>query len=125
MALDLASVESNSAQPSPCAVAIAMRLPAMPEKKSEGPGVTSTMTKRASNCSERLVTKRGQCSAPGISPLSLLIIWQPLQVPSAKVSPRAKKALNSSFARGLNRIAFAQPAPAPSTSPQENPPPAG
>ena len=54
---------------------------------------------------------------PGSSSRRLLIIWQPLQTPSAKVSPRAKNAANSSRARALNRIDFAQPSPAPSTSP--------
>ena len=83
---------------------------------------TSSSTSRASNCSERLRTKCGQCAAPGMSSRRLLIIWQPLHTPSANVSPRAKNAANSSRARALNRIDFAQPSPAPSTSPYEKPP---
>jgi hypothetical protein len=39
--------------------------------------------------------------APGISSLSAVIIWQPLQIPSAKVSGRAKNEANSSRARAL------------------------
>ena len=89
----------------------------MPAKKSEGLSGTSTITSRASNCSERFLTKRGQASAPGMSSWSALIIWQPLQTPSAKLSGRAKKAANSSRARGLKRIDLAQPSPPPSTSP--------
>ena len=53
---------------------------------------------------------------PGMSDFSALIIWQPLQTPSAKVSGRPKKAENCSRARALNRMVG--PAwPAPSTSP--------
>ena len=50
------------------------------------------------------------------------IIWQPLQTPSENVSGRAKNALNASRSREWNRIDFAQPSPAPSTSPYEKPP---
>ena len=50
------------------------------------------------------------------------IIWQPLHTPSANVSGRAKNALKSSRRREWNRIDFAQPSPAPSTSPYEKPP---
>ena len=65
---------------------------------------TSTITRRASNCSERLRTKRGQCCAPGIElAAGCDIIWQPLQTPSAKVSARAKKRSNSSRARALKQ----------------------
>jgi hypothetical protein len=49
--------------------------------------------------------------------LRLLIIWQPLHTPRAKVSSRAKKAANSARARSLKRTLLAQPSPAPSTSP--------
>src|SRR3569832_336348 len=84
---------------------------------SDGEATTSTREVRASNCSERLRTKRGQWSAPGISSLRCENIWQPLQTPRLKLSPRWKKAANSSRARGLNRIDLAQPPPAPSTSP--------
>jgi hypothetical protein len=64
-----------------------------------------------------LRTKRGQSAAPGTSGASAAIIWQPLQTPSAKLSGRAKKRVNSSRARALKSIDFAQPSPAPSTSP--------
>jgi hypothetical protein len=60
--------------------------------------------------------------APGISGFSADIIWQPLQTPSEKLSGRAKNAANCSRSAGLNRIDLAQPSPAPSTSPYENPP---
>ena len=56
---------ANSARPSPCATAIGMRLPAMPAKNSDGDRPISTSARRASNCSERLRTKRGQCARPG------------------------------------------------------------
>ena len=112
-----AFLSENSAKPSPCATAIGMRLPAMPLKKSDGDFNTSTMAKRASNCSDLLRTKCGHCSLPGIIACKLLIIWQPLHTPSANESLRLKKAENSSLARRLNKIDFAQPSPAPSTSP--------
>src|SRR5712671_885876 len=101
-----------------------MQLPSMPEKKNEGDACTRNITSLDSNCSERLRTKCGQDDAPGISSRRLLIIWQPLHTPSAKESRREKNAANWSRARALNRIDFAQPSPAPSTSPYENPPPA-
>ena len=74
-------------------------LPAMPVKKSDGLGRISTVTRRASNCSDVFFTKRGQASAPGINSFSAAIIWQPLHTPNAKVSGRAKNAANSSRAR--------------------------
>ena len=67
----------------------------MPRRKIDGEGTISTRERRASNCSERLRTKRGQCAAPGTSSFSAAIIWQPLQAPSAKVSLRAKNFSNS------------------------------
>jgi hypothetical protein len=94
-----------------------MRLPSMPAKKKDGLFGISTSTSRASNCSERFFTKRGQSEAPGTSSWSALIIWQPLQTPSAKLSGRAKNAANASRALALNRIERAQPSPPPSTSP--------
>ena len=60
----------------------------MPLKKIDGEGCTSTITKRASNCSERLRAKCAQLPAPGMISCKLLIIWQPLHTPSAKVSWR-------------------------------------
>ena len=78
-----------------------MRLPSMPMKKIDGLGRISTITTRASNCSEAFFTNRGHASAPGISSFIAAIIWQPLQTPSANVSGRAKKAENSSRARAL------------------------
>ena len=44
----------------------AAREPAMPSSKTEGERRTSTSAKRASNCSLRFVTKRGQCAVPGM-----------------------------------------------------------
>ena len=81
-----------------------------------------TSARRASNPSLRLRTKRGQAPAPGMISLSAAIIWQPLHTPSANVSRRSKNAANMSRARPLNRIDFAHPSPAPSTSPYEKPP---
>ncbi len=52
-----------------------------------------TSDSRASNCSERLRTKRGQSPAPGMSSCRLESIWQPLQTPSAKVSAPGEEAL--------------------------------
>jgi hypothetical protein len=59
----------------------------------------------------------GQAAAPGMIDFRLLIIWQPLQIPRAKVSVRLKKVENCSASLALNRIVLAQPSPAPSTSP--------
>ncbi len=67
----------------------------MPCSNTEGLGSIRTVTRRASNRSERLRTKRGQRSAPGISALRLDIIWQPLHTPSENVSGRAKKVANA------------------------------
>ena len=58
----------------------------MPCVKIEGEAITSAMTKRASYCSDWLRVNLGQACAPGIIPARLLIIWQPLQMPSAKLS---------------------------------------
>ena len=107
----------NSARPSPWAVAIGTRLPSMPRKKIDGLFGISTITSRASNCSERFFTNRGQASAPGTRSARALIIWQPLHTPRAKLSFLSKNAANSSRARGLKRIDLAQPSPPPSTSP--------
>ena len=85
--------------------------------RTDGLGSISTSDTRASNRSLRLRTKRGQRAAPGMSSFSADSIWQPLQTPSAKVSGGAKNAANASRARALKRIVFAQPSPAPSTSP--------
>ena len=94
-----------------------MRLPAMPRSRIEGLSSTSTITKRPSNCAERLPVNTGQCRAPGMISFNAAIIWQPLHEPSAKVSPRPKKASNSLRTLALNRMDFAQPCPPPSTSP--------
>ena len=94
----------------------------MPRRTATGSSRISTVTSRASNCSDVFLTNRGQASAPGISSFSAAIIWQPLHTPRAKVSGRAKNAANSSRARALYRIDFAQPSPPPSTSPYEKPP---
>ncbi|MNG17568.1 hypothetical protein D3C84_1015620 [compost metagenome] len=89
----------------------------MPWRKIDADSCTWTMATRASNCSERLRTKCGQNSLPGISSCRLDIIWQPLHTPRAKLSLRSKKAWKPSRARLLNRIDLAHPSPAPSTSP--------
>src|ERR1700694_1226928 len=94
----------------------------MPPKKKEGDARTCSITSLASNCSERLRTKCGQDNVPGISCRRLLIIWQPLHTPNAQESPRAKNPANCPRPRALNKIDFAHPSPAPSTSPYENPP---
>jgi hypothetical protein len=90
---------------------------AMPVKKIDGLSSTSTSDSRASNCSLRLRVNLGQCWAPGMMGASAAIIWQPLHTPSAKVSPRWKKAANASASAGLNITDRAQPSPAPSVSP--------
>jgi len=61
----------------------------------------------------RLVPRelRPRIVAPGSSKRGLLIIWQPLQMPNAKVSVRPKNSANISARRGLKRIVFAQPSP--------------
>ncbi|MNR25889.1 hypothetical protein D3C85_1430620 [compost metagenome] len=107
----------KSANPSPCATTIGMRLPSMPAKKIDGDCSTCTVTKRASYCSDWLRVNFGQALAPGMIGARLLSIWQPLQTPSAKVSWRLKKAANCSAICALNRMVLAQPSPAPSTSP--------
>jgi len=89
----------------------------MPRSRIEGLDSTRTSATRASYCSEALRTKRGQCALPGMMSRRPDIIWQPLQTPSVKVSPRAKKPWNCVRARSLNSTVFAQPPPAPSTSP--------
>ena len=86
---------SNSAWPSPCATAIGSTEPCMPANSTDGDGGTRTRRQARLNCSDRLRTKRGQPSAPGISSLSARNIWQPLQTPKVKVSVRAKKRANS------------------------------
>ncbi|MNP61628.1 hypothetical protein D3C76_1568350 [compost metagenome] len=98
-------------------MAIGMREPAMPCRKIEFDSWICTMATRASNCSERLRTKCGQNSLPGISSCRLDIIWQPLHTPRVKLSLRSKKPWNASRARLLNSADFAQPSPAPNTSP--------
>src|SRR5690554_5312838 len=90
-----AALLANSAKPSPWAMAIGMREPTMPLRKIDGDGWTSTMATRASNCSERLRTKRGQWSLPGMSSRRLDSIWQPLHTPREKVSGRAKKSVKA------------------------------
>src|SRR5581483_2866143 len=112
----------KSANPSPCAIATGMREPSIPAKKIDGDDSIRTNEKRASNFSDLLRVNFGHASAPGIIDAKLLIIWQPLQMPSANVSARPKNAENISASCGLKRIVLAQPSPAPSTSPYEKPP---
>src|SRR5205807_1937932 len=83
---------------------------------------TLTMHTRASYCSLSFLSKLGHVSAPGISSFNLLSTWQPLHTPNVNVSGRLKNASNSARVGGWNRIDFAQPWPAPSTSPKEKPP---
>jgi hypothetical protein len=71
-----------------------MREPAMPCRNNDGLSTTSTRLRRASNCSEPFLRKRGQLSEPGINSRKCDNIWQPLQTPSAKLSPRSKNAWN-------------------------------
>src|SRR5579864_8195863 len=99
-----------------------MREPSMPAKKIDGEACTSTSEKRASNFSDLLRVNFGHASAPGIIDARLLIIWQPLQMPSANVSSRPKNAANISASCELKRIAFSLNATAPSVSPYEKPP---
>ena len=112
-----ASSLANTARPSPWLTTTGTCKPAMPANRMDGLSGTSTMVKRASNCSEALRRNFGQCSAPGMISDRLDIIWQPLHTPRANESLRAKKASNWSRARALNRMLLAQPSPAPSTSP--------
>ena len=94
----------------------------MPCRKIESESATCTNTTRASYCSLKLRRSIGQFCAPGISDLSPDSIWQPLQTPKAKVFVSLKKRWNCCASASLNKIDFAQPWPAPSTSPKENPP---
>ncbi len=112
------AAESKRARPSPCAVATGMRLPAMPANRIDGLSATSTITKRASNCSERLRTNSGQCAAPGISSLQRRHHLAAVADAEREAVWRgAKNASNSARARAWNRIDLAQPWPPPSTSP--------
>src|SRR5882672_10973465 len=61
---------SNSARPSPCATTMGSTEPCMPANNTDCDAGTRTSVKRASYCSDRLRTNRGQASAPGISSLS-------------------------------------------------------
>ena len=70
----------------------------MSRRKIDGFCGICTIATRASNCSDRLRTNRGQRSAPGMISYRFDIIWQPLHTPSAKLSLRVKNALNSSRA---------------------------
>ena len=65
----------------------------MPASSTEGERSTSTSEKRASYCSLRFFTKRGQCAVPGMMLLSAANIWQPLQMPSAKRVAAREEAL--------------------------------
>ena len=75
------------------------RDPAMPSRNSDGLSTISTRLRRASNCSDLFLRKRGQWFAPGINSLICDSIWQPLHTPSANVSPRSKNAANMSRVR--------------------------
>ncbi len=57
---------AQNARPSPCALTTGRTAPAIPVKRIDGDGKILTLTKRASNCSERFLSKDGQCCAPGI-----------------------------------------------------------
>ena len=67
-------------------------------------------------------SNEGQFCEPGIISFKLETIWQPLQTPRVKLSVLEKYSENSSFALLFRRIEFAQPLPAPKTSPYEKPP---
>ncbi|GKT77878.1 multidrug resistance transport transmembrane protein [Colletotrichum tofieldiae] len=119
---------AKEARPSPCETAMGKDEPSMPWRKTDGVAARDssilTMVKRASNCLLAFSTNVGQFSVPGISSLRRVIIWQPLQTPSANVSGRLKKFSNSWRACLCSRMDCAQPTPAPKTSPYEKPPPA-
>ena len=78
----------------------------MPASSTELELGTCASTSRASYCSERLRTNRGQSAAPGMSSLSAASIWQPLHTPRVNVASRSKKALNSSRAKGIEQDRF-------------------
>ena len=71
--------------------------------------------------------KRGQASAPGISGASDAIIWQPLQTPSANVSPGRRQRVDPATVKGTGRdgritkddVLAAKTAPAPAPAPSE------
>ena len=94
-----------------------MRLPAIPVNRIDGDSSTSTIDRRASYWAERLRSNRGQCAAPGMMAFSWDNAWQPLHTPSEKVSGRWKKDAKASASAALYSTDFAQPVPAPSTSP--------
>ena len=108
---------AKSARPSPWLTTTGNALPAISAKISEGDLGTRTMPNRASNCSDSLRLNFAQWFACGMISARLLIIWQPLHTPRLNVSGRAKKAANISRSLALNKMIFAQPSPAPSTSP--------
>ena len=80
------------------------------------------MAKRPSNFSDLLRVNFGQAWAPGMMDFNMLTLSQPLQIPKRKLSVRAKKRANWPARLALNKMFFAQPSPAPSTSPYEKPP---
>src|SRR6185437_16019511 len=53
---------------------------------------TSSVTSRASYCSEALRWNVGQCAAPGMMDLRCASIWQPLHMPTANFDGSAKNA---------------------------------
>ena len=95
----------------------------MPAKNSDGERATSTSTSRASNCSRRVahearpVRGAGNDLAQRCSSSGSRCTRRARTCRRARRTPRTRRA-----ARGLNRIDFAQPSPAPSTSPYEKPP---
>src|ERR1039457_1822244 len=111
------SSSANLARPSPCATGIDSTEPLMPRKNTEGDSLTRTLTSRASNCSEAFFTNLGQVCAPGMMSDSAASIWQPLQMPRAKVSGLSKNSEKTLRSLSWNRIDFAQPSPAPRASP--------
>ena len=84
----------------------------MPRKNSDGERAISTCTRRASNCSDRLRTKRGQCDAPGTRSPSALIIWQPLHTPSANAVAAARRTPRTRR-RAARRTGSTSPSPRP------------
>lgn len=92
----------------------------MPCRKTEGAfGLSriSTMQKRASYCSLAFRWKLGQVSAPGTRDLRRLRNWQPLHTPNEKVLGLMKKSVNCCRIPLWSSTDFAQPWPAPNTSP--------
>ena len=79
----------------------------MPRKKIDGEGSTSTMLRRASNCSLRLRVKPGQASAPangGKGEPANHLHYNPLPNTAAPGQPRQCEAGNERYVKGQTVI---------------------